>query len=153
MPAPTPAAPIGSAVAVEQLTQTPGVPTPQPQIADVFTEPELIREVKSPYPQAALVADVQGDVILEGLVGVDGKVSRHHCRAFGAPNTRRSGAKGLERVSIQAGSSQRDTRTVSVTKDLPFQAGVNLPSHNLGRAGYGGAPVLTARWNDGRLRG
>ena len=74
VPAPTPAAPIGSAVAVEQLTQTPGVPTPQPQIADVFTEPELIREVKPPYPQAALVADVQGDVILEGLVGVDGKV-------------------------------------------------------------------------------
>ncbi len=51
------------------------MPTPQPQIADVFVEPELIREVTPPYPQAALAADLRGDVILEGLVGVDGKVS------------------------------------------------------------------------------
>jgi eukaryotic-like serine/threonine-protein kinase len=75
VPAPTPTAHVGSAVAVEQLTQAPGVPAPQPQIADVFTEPEIIRKVDPAYPQAALVADVQGDVILEGLVGVDGRVS------------------------------------------------------------------------------
>jgi protein TonB len=50
------------------------VSTPQPQIADVFTGPELIRRVDPPYPQAALVADVRGDVILEGVVGEDGKV-------------------------------------------------------------------------------
>jgi protein TonB len=74
VPAPTPTAHVGSAVVVEQLTQAPGVPTPQPPIADVFTEPELIREVKPTYPQAAVVADVQGDVTLEGRVGVDGKV-------------------------------------------------------------------------------
>lgn len=50
------------------------MPIPPPQIADVFVEPVLIREVTPPYPQAALVADLRGDVILEGEVGVDGKV-------------------------------------------------------------------------------
>jgi TonB family protein len=50
------------------------VPTPPPQIADVVTEPEPIRKVTPAYRQAAVVADVQGDVTLEGLVGEDGKV-------------------------------------------------------------------------------
>ena len=74
VPAPTPTAHIGSAVVVEQLTQPPGVPAPQPQIADVVTEPEIIRKVNPTYPQAAVAADLQGNVILEGLIGVDGKV-------------------------------------------------------------------------------
>ena len=75
MPAPTPAAHVESAVVVEQLTQTPGVPTPQPPIADVVTEPELIRKVEPAYPPAAIAADLQGTVILRGVIGVDGKVS------------------------------------------------------------------------------
>jgi len=74
VPAPTPTAHVGSAVAVEQLTQAPGVPAPPPQIADVVIEPEITHKVKPDYPQAAVAAALQGNVILEGVIGEDGKV-------------------------------------------------------------------------------
>src|SRR4030095_530261 len=59
---------------VEPLTRPPGVATPPPQPADVVTVPEIIRRVDQVYPQVAVAAELQGDVVLEGLVGVDGKV-------------------------------------------------------------------------------
>ena len=96
------------------------MPAPQPQIADVVTEPELIRKVKPAYPQAAVAADLQGNVILEGVIGVDGKVRDITVVRSAHRITRRSGAKGLGRVSIQASSSQRDTRTASVRQTFRF---------------------------------
>ena len=101
VPAPTPTAHVGSAVVVEQLTQAPGVPAPQPQIADVVTEPEIIRKVKPAYPQAAVAADLQGNVILERCHRSGREGQRHHRRAFGAPITRRGGAKGLGRIQYK----------------------------------------------------
>ena len=48
---------------------------PPPQRADVVTVPELIRRGRPAYPPVALAGELQGEVILEGLIGVDGKVS------------------------------------------------------------------------------
>jgi serine/threonine-protein kinase len=59
---------------VEPLTDLPGVAAPPPRAPDVFTTPQIIREVKAVYPQAAVAADLQGEVVLEGVVGVDGRV-------------------------------------------------------------------------------
>jgi serine/threonine-protein kinase len=59
---------------VEPLTRPPGVATPPPQPAEVFTVPVVIRRVDPVYPQVAVAAELKGDVVLEGLVDVDGKV-------------------------------------------------------------------------------
>ena len=75
VPAPDPTAHVGSAVVLEELTQVPGVPVPRAPIADVFTEAAIIRRVTPSYPQAAVAADLEGNVILSGVIGVDGKVS------------------------------------------------------------------------------
>jgi len=50
------------------------VPAPPPQIADVVIEPEITHQVRPDYPQAAVAAALQGNVILEGVIGEDGKV-------------------------------------------------------------------------------
>jgi TonB family protein len=60
---------------LEPLTRPPGVTAPPPQRADVVTVPELIRRGRLAYPPVALAGELQGEVILEGLIGVDGKVS------------------------------------------------------------------------------
>ena len=73
--APDPPAHVGSAVVLEELTQVPGVPVPRAPTADVFTEPVIVRKVTPAYPQAAVAADLEGNVILRGVVGVDGKVT------------------------------------------------------------------------------
>ena len=70
----TPAAHVETVLVAEPLTRAPGLTVPPPQPADVVTEPELIGKVTPAYPQVAIAADVQGDVTLEGLVGMDGKV-------------------------------------------------------------------------------
>ena len=59
---------------MEPLTRMPGVPAPPP-VADVVTEPEVIRKVTAAYPAAATAAGLEGEVLLAGVVGVDGKVS------------------------------------------------------------------------------
>ena len=63
-----------SPLVMEPLTRMPGVPVP-PTVADVVTEPEVIREVKPLYPSTAVAAGLEGEVLLSGVVGVDGKVS------------------------------------------------------------------------------
>ena len=47
---------------------------PPPQIAEVVTRPEVIRRVKPAYPPAALAAELEGSVLLSGVIGADGKV-------------------------------------------------------------------------------
>jgi protein TonB len=59
---------------MEPLTRMPGVPVP-PSVADVVTQPEVIRRVTAAYPAAATAAELEGEVLLAGVVGVDGKVS------------------------------------------------------------------------------
>lgn len=63
-----------SPLVMEPLTRMPGVPAPPP-VADVVTEPEVIRKVTAAYPAAATAAGLEGEVLLAGVVGVDGKVS------------------------------------------------------------------------------
>jgi len=41
----------------------------------MVTEPELIRSVTAVYPAAATAAGLEGEVLLSGVVGIDGKVS------------------------------------------------------------------------------
>jgi TonB family protein len=73
--------PAPSLVAVEDpdvlspSTRTPAVPAPAPPLIDVVIAPEVIRKVKPVYPPAAVSAGLEGDVTLEGVVGIDGKVS------------------------------------------------------------------------------
>jgi len=70
----TPAASVPNAPAAEKLTQAPGLPAPPPRIADVVSEPEVSRRVTPAYPPAALAAELQGTVVLSGVIGTDGKV-------------------------------------------------------------------------------
>jgi TonB family protein len=65
---------VESPLIMEPLTRMPGVPAPPP-VADVVTEPEVVRKVTAVYPAAATAAELEGDVLLAGVVGIDGKVS------------------------------------------------------------------------------
>lgn len=60
---------------LEPLTRLSPAAAPAPPVAEVFTAPEIVRDVKPPYPAAAAAADLQGDVVLAGVVGIDGKVT------------------------------------------------------------------------------
>ena len=61
--------------ALSPATRTPAVGAPAPPPPDVVIAPQLIREVKPVYPPALLAAGLEGDVILDGVIGTDGKVS------------------------------------------------------------------------------
>ena len=61
-------------VATDPLTTVPGAATPTPRAPDVFADAQLIRKVRPPYPAAAISAELEGEVILSGVVGVDGRV-------------------------------------------------------------------------------
>jgi len=65
---------VESPLVMEPLTRMPGVPASSPA-ADVVTEPEVIRSVTPLYPAAATAAGLEGEVLLAGVVGIDGKVS------------------------------------------------------------------------------
>ena len=65
---------VESPLVMEPLTRMPGVPASSPA-ADVVTEPEVIRSVMPVYPAAATAAGLEGEVLLAGVVGIDGKVS------------------------------------------------------------------------------
>ena len=53
-----------------------GTPPSQPPaaVADVVTPPKLLRRVRAVYPTVARAAPLQGDVIVQAVVGTDGKV-------------------------------------------------------------------------------
>ena len=70
-PLPTPS---GTAPAVDQLPSAPAITVPT-GTADVSTNAEIIREVHPQYPAAAKTIQVEGVVVLSGLVGVDGRIS------------------------------------------------------------------------------
>jgi TonB family protein len=56
-------------------TRTPPVASPAPPAPDVMIAPELIRKVDPVYPPALASAEVEGDVTLTGVIGIDGRVS------------------------------------------------------------------------------
>jgi len=60
---------------LDPSTRTPAVVAPAPPDRDVLVDPRAIREVKPVYPPAAVSAELEGHVILEGVIGIDGKVS------------------------------------------------------------------------------
>lgn len=74
LPSPTPPASLpGSPLTIEPFTPKP--PAPAPPSAPVLIEPKVIHEVIPVYPPAARAAGLEGDVVLAGVVGVDGRVS------------------------------------------------------------------------------
>jgi len=79
--APVPPQPSGASpatadipIARDPITGVPGIAAPAPRVEDIFTDVQLIREVKPAYPQAAVAAELEGEVTLEGVVGVDGRI-------------------------------------------------------------------------------
>jgi len=60
-----------SAVAPKPLASSPAaVPA-----AEQITEPKRIAEIKPEYPAIARARQIEGDVVLQGLVGIDGTVT------------------------------------------------------------------------------
>jgi TonB family protein len=55
--------------------RTPDVASPAAPVPDIITAPVRIRTVTPAYPDVARAAQLQGDVLLQGVVGLDGKVS------------------------------------------------------------------------------
>jgi TonB family protein len=51
-----------------------GITTSQPSVADVVTPPIRIRTVRAEYPTVARAAALEGDVLVQAVVGADGKV-------------------------------------------------------------------------------
>ena len=56
-------------------TPTPDIPAPAPPPTDVVITPKVIRTVAPVYPPAAKSAELEGEVTLEGVIGIDGRVS------------------------------------------------------------------------------
>ena len=65
-------------------TRTPAVAAPAPPPIDVVIAPQVIRKVDAVYPPAAVSAEVEGDVTLAGVIGIDGKVS--NITVLGSPH-------------------------------------------------------------------
>jgi TonB family protein len=63
----------GSPLPIEPFTSKPPAPNPPPPPA--LIEPEPISKFGLEYPQAAKAAELEGTVVLVGVVGVDGRVS------------------------------------------------------------------------------
>jgi TonB family protein len=60
---------------VDREIRTPDVVSPAGPVPDVITPPVRIRAVPPAYPDVARAAQLQGDVLLQALVGLDGRVS------------------------------------------------------------------------------
>jgi TonB family protein len=74
-PAPPSAAPVaGGAPSLELVKGTPQIPPPTTPAADVFTPANAVFEVTPVYPRAAEALEVEGEVVLSGVIGVDGRV-------------------------------------------------------------------------------
>ena len=52
----------------------PQIPPPQAPADDVFTPANVVFEVTAVYPRAAEALEVEGEVVLSGVIGVDGRV-------------------------------------------------------------------------------
>ena len=71
---PTPVA-VQDPVVLDSSTRTAAVAAPPASAPDVIIAPELIRKVNPVYPAAAVSAELEGNVTLAGVIGIDGKVS------------------------------------------------------------------------------
>jgi TonB family protein len=60
---------------LEPSARVPAVTAPTPPAPDVETAPELIHRVDPQYPAVAKAAEIEGNVVLVGVVGIDGRVS------------------------------------------------------------------------------
>lgn len=63
----------GSPLPIEPFTPNP--PAPEPAPASALIEPAIVKRVDAVYPLVAKAAGLEGDVVLAGVVGVDGRVS------------------------------------------------------------------------------
>ena len=76
LPSPTPPASLpGSLLTIELFTPKPPAPATLSAATEEWTAPVVIRQVKPVYPPAAKAAELEGEVVLVGVVGVDGRVS------------------------------------------------------------------------------
>ena len=75
-PVPQPRTPTDDASAIGGAETPPtGRATSQPLVADIVTPPMRIRTVSPEYPTVARAAVLEGDVLVQAIVGADGKVS------------------------------------------------------------------------------
>ena len=75
-PVPQPRTPTDDAPATGGAETPPtGRATSQPLVADIVTPPMRIRTVSPEYPTVARAAVLEGDVLVQAIVGADGKVS------------------------------------------------------------------------------
>lgn len=58
-----------------ELSKAPSVAPPSPT-AEVWIDAQVIHQVDPPYPAAARLAELEGNVVLSGVVGVDGRVTQ-----------------------------------------------------------------------------
>jgi len=73
-PLPQPRTPADTAAAGGAEPPAVGFPSSQPSVADVVTPPVRIRTVSPEYPTVARAAALEGDVLVQAVVGADGKV-------------------------------------------------------------------------------
>jgi TonB family protein len=66
---------VPSPTTADDDVRVPGTVPSRPLVTEVVTPPARIRTVGSEYPQAALAAQLEGDVLLEAVVTAEGKVS------------------------------------------------------------------------------
>jgi protein TonB len=97
----------------------PQIPLPPAPAADVFTPAELMRKADLVYPPAATAFELEGEVVLSGVIGVDGRVRDI--------KVVRSVHKTLTTAAIDAWSkyrykpAQRNGVLVEEPKTLPFR--------------------------------
>lgn len=77
-PLPQPRTPTDVPAASGVETPSVGITPSQPPVADIVTPPVRIRTVSPEYPTVARAAALEGDVLVQAMVGADGKVSDVH---------------------------------------------------------------------------
>jgi protein TonB len=73
-PLPQPRTPADAPAAGGAEPPVVGITSSQPSVADVVTPPIRIRTVNPEYPTVARAAALEGDVLVQAVVGADGKV-------------------------------------------------------------------------------
>ncbi len=74
-PAPPSAAPLAEGPpSLEPVNGMPEIPPLSPPAANVFKPAEVVRAADLVYPPAAKAFELEGEVVLSGVIGVDGQV-------------------------------------------------------------------------------
>jgi TonB family protein len=117
-PVQPPISPVDSSAAADR---TPGTSPSQAIVDDIVTPPRRMRTVNPDYPAAARAAQLEGDVLLQALVGPDGKVRDVTVLRSVHPLIDEAAKKAVLRYEYAAGLRNGTPESVTIRITVSFR--------------------------------